>query len=102
MYVPGDGHSCFNSFNLAGLKQGLRDGSPFFRQRCVGQWGRAAGPGIPITGIGDVAFLPVQVGVNPVTLAASRSLAQFMCPRPIACSIMPERLEGQAQVVDGR
>ena len=58
---------------------------------------RAARPRIPVTGIRLVAFLAMQVGVNPGSVAIPRGLRLFMGRVPIARPVLPECLEGRAE-----
>src|SRR5277367_563936 len=53
---------------------------------------RLAGASIPITRVGGIALLAVEVGVHPIARAGSVALHEFMRPVPVSLAVMPKRL----------
>jgi hypothetical protein len=52
---------------------------------------------VPISCVALVAFLPMQVGVNPRTILAFVLLSGVVCSRPIALGIPPQSGEGVSE-----
>ncbi len=50
---------------------------------------------IPVLGIRGVAFLTMQIGVNPVTRGFAIFLGEFVGLVPVAFGIEPKRLESE-------
>ncbi len=48
---------------------------------------------IPVAGISEIAFLPVQVGVNPRAIAVVDVLRDAVRGRPVSTRVVPQRDE---------
>ena len=68
-------------------QQGLYDTDPLRIERLSANW--LAGPSVPIRSIVSIAFLAVQVGVNPGALPPRVFLSGFMRALPVAPGIPP-------------
>lgn len=53
--------------------------------------------GVPVGGIGAVAFLAVQVGVDPGAGTVFNILRYIMCPVPVAFTVPPHGLQGSGK-----
>src|SRR5215471_17457204 len=84
-------HSLCRRTPLDPAQQFLRDLLPFLfeRQRRYG----LAGAAIPIRGVPRIAFLPVQVRVNPRGFGVVDILRNFVRRVPVALRIVPQRKE---------
>ena len=67
-----------------------------FRIQCITANGLTS-PSIPVSGIALIAFLAMQVGVNPRSVHAFVLLSRFVRSRPIAFAIPPESGEGETE-----
>ena len=60
--------------------------------------GRLAGAAIPVAGVADVAFLAVQVGVDPGALGGLDVLGDAMGAVPVAGGVVPQRTDQRRRV----
>ncbi len=73
-------------------QQTCRDAEPFGIQRLAADG--LASATIPVGCVALIAFLAMQVGVNPRPIASFVLLGRFVCSRPIALGIPPQPGEG--------
>jgi len=79
---------------LAPSQQRVDDGLPLGMQRDIRSHGWASGSRIPITGIADIAFLAMKVGVHPIAFRTISLLRQGMRPIPVSLRVCPKGLQG--------
>ena len=78
------------------MQQCCRDRDPL-RLKLVSCSG-AARASVPVSRVGEIAFFPMQVGVNPRCARIGLiPLHAGMRPVPVAPSIPPERLQSQVE-----
>jgi len=56
------------------------------------------GPPVPVSGIGEVAFLAVQIGVHPRSVCAAFLLHDLMRTVPVTVRVLPQRLQKRRQI----
>src|SRR6266498_4573621 len=77
-------------------QQGRRDLSPLVVQGSA-RWSPARST-VPIGGIGRIAFLAMQIGVDPRSRLTFILLGRFMRLGPVALGVPPQARKGKAQV----
>src|SRR5271166_5172709 len=77
-------------------EQRTGDRLPFLVERRPAD--RLAGATVPIGGVAGVAFLAMQIGVDPIALPALVSLCGFVRAVPIAARVKPQRAQSRAQI----
>src|SRR5215469_711172 len=94
--LPFVGNSIRNSCNgRFSSKQLADDGKPL-RFQCLTASGFSS-PTIPIRSVALVAFLAMEVGVDPGTFDAFVLLGRLVCPGPVALSVPPESQERKCE-----
>ena len=76
-------------------EQGCHDVEPLFVE-----WfarGRFASAAIPVSGVPDVAFFAMQVGVNPGTVGTFVLLRGFVSAGPVALRVPPQAGESERE-----
>ena len=77
-------------------QQRAGDRLPFLVERRSA--GRLAGATVPIGGVAGVAFLAMEVGVDPIAIPALVSLCGFVCAVPIAARVKPQRAQSGSKL----
>jgi hypothetical protein len=73
-------------------QQGSHEPKPFSIEWFSANW--LARPTVPVRRVALIAFIAVQVGVNPRTVTTFVLLSGFVRSRPIALGIPPQSREG--------
>src|ERR1700688_5040971 len=76
-------------------EQRLRDGPPFLFERIPAH--RLLCAAVPVGGVPGVAFLSMQIGVDPVARAAFVGLRGVVRAIPVALGVQPEGAKGVAE-----
>lgn len=76
-------------------QQSFHDAEPFHIERFSAH--RLPRPTVPVRRVALIAFLAVQVGMNPRTFRAFVLLSRFVRPIPVALAVPPQADEGECE-----